>query len=128
MSEPASTNQWAKEIRETIAALHEVQESLAQLKTQLPKSLVANDALPLELPEPIGSLLSLLDAKVIASLLAAGQSFARYSSDPVEHLFAKRELTREEYYLLQAMGATDLQLPPPTFNARDVAGSFPSAG
>jgi hypothetical protein len=42
---------------------------------------------------------------------AASAAFDRYSAGPVERLFRKQPLSREDYFLLQAMGATREELP-----------------
>lgn len=118
---------WAQELRAVIAATDEAARLLGALQAWTRDAVVAKDVWPRELPEPPRSLFAALQARLDEARQSASAAFHRYSSDPVERLFMKQPLSREEYFLLQAMGATERELPSPPPSDEPPSGFVPPA-
>ena len=123
------SSEWAKELRATIAAIEAAMRTLATLNEHTRNAPSANGGVPREIPENIHKLLSKLNGELNTALESSKSSFDRYSGNPVMRLFTKKDLSREEYFLLQAMGATEAELPEPTWSRKNASNpSFPDAG
>ena len=103
---------WADELRAVLSATDEVARLLHELHAWTSDRVVPDDVLPREMPEPARTLFESLNQQVVTARDAAAAAFHRYSSGPLETLDMKQPLSREEYFLLQAMGATKEELPP----------------
>jgi hypothetical protein len=95
---------WAQELRAIIAATDEATQLLHLLRAWTWDSVVAEDVLPRQLPEAADRLFESLRQQLAGAREAASAAFGRYSSGPVERLFTKRPLSREDYFLLLALG------------------------
>jgi hypothetical protein len=114
-----STPAWADELRQVCAASEAAERICEELHRWAWDNAVAHDVLPEELPEPLEKLLVALRQELTRVRSAGRAAFERYSSEPVGRAFSGRQPSREEYYLLLAMGATKPELsrigiaPPP---------------
>jgi hypothetical protein len=114
---------WADELRDALRASEASLASLTKIHAYLWAQLTAADCLPRELPRAANELLEEAHANTAAVKAAVDAAFRRYSSEPVETLFRRRPLGREQYFLLCAMGATQRQLPVPEWLAIEEAAS-----
>jgi hypothetical protein len=94
---------WADEIRRTSVSCNEAIRLLRELERWAWDNIVASDVWPHEMPEPVGTLFAGLHARLQEVRAASDAAFQRYSSEPSALALMGREMTREQYFLAQAM-------------------------
>jgi hypothetical protein len=95
---------WARELKELIDGVGRARQAGAELSEVLWREVVADDVRPQELPRSLASPLTLLREELANLERVAGEAFSRYSSVPTAKFWGGHQLTREDYYVLRAMG------------------------
>jgi hypothetical protein len=109
--------QWGDEMRESLKELNEAQEKLGDLHRWVSSQLTAADVWPRVQSEDARELFLAVHERLENAIRAASASFKRYSGSPLECLFSHGTLSREQHYILLAMGATEAELPTPSFGS-----------
>jgi hypothetical protein len=115
-------SRWGQDLRATIQSADAAIQSIDRIAAYLWDQLTAADCLPRELPEEANSLIREARQRALAMRERARAAFNRYSADPVEALFRHRRLSREQYFLLRAMGLSESDLPTPQSLATETPG------
>ena len=95
---------WANGRRRALAAATRAREAAGTLEGWLWKNVVAHDALPRDLPEPIARILDALRVALAEIRQAAKTAIEPYSSGPSATFVGGRALGREEYHRIRAIG------------------------
>jgi hypothetical protein len=95
---------WADQLRDLIGAADRASAAVRDIRAWAWENVVASDVIPRETPEPLQSYLTTLERDLGGMGETARRLFGRLSSEPSGKLLAGRPLSREEYYLVRALG------------------------
>jgi hypothetical protein len=111
--------QWAEELRTALSAIEASMSLVGEIHAFTWENLTTHDAIPRELPLPLAELLQRANSKLASAREAIQSAFRRYSAEPVETVLLRRPMSREQYFLLLAMGATREEIPVPGWLANE---------
>ncbi|HEX7114915.1 MAG TPA: hypothetical protein VF193_07270 [Steroidobacter sp.] len=95
---------WADQLRDLIGAAERASAAVRYIRAWVWENVVAGDVVPRVMPEPLESHLTGLEHDLGGIGELARALFGRLSSDPSGKLLAGWPLSREEYYLVRALG------------------------
>lgn len=95
---------WTDQLRDLIGAADRAADAARDIKAWASQEAMGSDKLPLEMPETLSSRLTAIERDLGEIGELAGALFARLSVDPSGKLLAGRPLSREQYYLVRALG------------------------
>lgn len=94
----------ADQLRDLIGAADRASAAVRDIRAWAWENVVASDVVPRETPEPLQSYLTGLERDLGETGELARALFDRLSSDPSRKLLSGQPLSREEYYLVRALG------------------------